>query len=135
LYLKHFRPDEILISADDANTILRFFFGSQVSPSGELTGEDIAFAQALLLEAIDKSYVMGYVQIVFDSFYMKVPGSFDSVEDIAKDFAKKAARHWFDHATGKDLANPKIYESIRRVIIVNFRSVWVIRMQGGGLTY
>lgn len=78
---------------------------------------------------------MGYVQILYDSFYMKIPGSFDSVKDIVKEFAKKAARHWFDHATGKDLKDPKIYESIRRVITANFRSAWVIRMQGGDLTY
>ena len=71
LDLKHFRPDEIIISAEDANKILRFFWGEPVPPPEQLTSEDIAFAQAVLLEGIDKSYAMGYVQILFDSFYMK----------------------------------------------------------------
>jgi hypothetical protein len=33
----------------------------------------MGFAQALLLEAIDKSYAMGYVHAIFDVFYMKPP--------------------------------------------------------------
>jgi len=135
IYLRHFGRDEITITADDANLILRFFFGSDVPPAEQLTQEDVAFAQALFLEAIDKSYAMGYVHIIYDCFYMKIPGSFDSVKDLAEDFAKKAAQHWFDHATGKDLRKPEIYAAVRGMISANFRSVWAIRMQGGGLTY
>lgn len=133
--LRHFSQDEIIISSDDANLILRFFFGGDVPPAAELTGEDVEFAQALFLEAIDKSYAMGYVHIIYDVFYMKIPGSFDSVKDMAKEFAKKAAKHWFDHATGMDLDKPEIYAAIRGQLIASFRSVWKIRMDGGGLTY
>ena len=56
-------------------------------------------------------------------------------QDMVKEFAKKAAKHWFDHASGKDLEYPQIYECIRVQIRANFRSVWAIRMQGGDLTY
>jgi len=133
--LRHFSPDEILISNDDAQLVLKFYFGDQVPNSDQLTRSDVAFAQALLLEGIDKSYAMGYVHIVYDCFYMKIPGSFDSVKDAVKEFAKKAAKHWFDHASGKDLANPRIYSSVRVMISNNFGSVWAIRMQTGELTY
>lgn len=135
IYLRHFKPDEILITKDDANTILRFFFVNNVPPAEQLTTEDVAFAQALFHEAIDKSYAMGYVHIIYDAFYMKIPGSFDSVRDMAKDFTKKAARHWFDHATGKDLEKPEIYAAVRGQIAANFRSVWAMRIQDLGLTY
>jgi len=135
IYLRHFGADEIIITADDANLILRFFFGDNVPPADQLDADDIGFAQALFLEAIDKSYAMGYVHIVYDCFYMKIPGSFDSVKDMAKDFVKKSAKHWWDHATGKDMNKPEIYAAVRAVITVKFRSVWEIRMQGGGLTY
>jgi len=135
IFLRHFTPSEIIITADDANTILRFFFGSNVPDAEQLTQADIAFAQALFLEAIDKSYAMGYVHIIYDAFYMKIPGSFDSVKDMAKEFMKKAAKHWFDHATGKDREKPEIYAAIRGQIAANFRSVWQLRMQGDDLTY
>jgi hypothetical protein len=132
IYLKHFDKSEILISPGKARTILRFFFGNAVPAENELNDDDVAFAQALLLEAIDKSYAMGYVQAIFDSFYMKIP---DDVSAMVKDFVKAAAKNWFDHATGKDMSNPKIYDSVRAMIRANFRTTWAIRMQGGGLTY
>jgi hypothetical protein len=133
--LKHFRKDEILISPDQAPTILRYFFGLNTDLPDQLTDDDVAFAQALLLEAIDESYAMGYVQALFESFYGKPPASLDSVKDMIKDFVKAAAKHWFTHARGEDFANPKIYESIRVTIAVNFKSVWGIRMATGELTY
>lgn len=134
--LRHFSKNEIYIAQEDARTILRFFFtGNQVPPAEELTIEDRAFAQALLLEAIDSSYAMSYVQEIFDAFYGKVPTEFSAVKDMVKDFVKNASKTWFDHATGKDLSNPRIYMSVKSRLAANFRSVWVIRMQTGELTY
>jgi hypothetical protein len=75
---------------------------------------------------------MGYVQAVFDAFYMKVP---TDIKSMVEDFAKKAARNWFDHATGKDLSNPKIYQMVLTQIRANYGSVWQIRMQGLDLDY
>jgi hypothetical protein len=130
--LKHFSRDEIKISRDDARRILIFFFGNNVPAAESLSDEDVSFAQALLLEAVDKSYAMGYVEAIFQSFYMKIP---TDIEKMMKNFVKQAAKNWFDHATGKDLSNPKIYDSVRVMLSSNFRSVWAIRMQTGELTY
>jgi hypothetical protein len=136
IYLKHFAPDEIVVSSEDAQKILHFFFPNDPTPDvGELNDEDRAFAQALLLEAIDKSYAMSYVQDIYDVFYGKIPTGFDAIKDMLKDFAKKAAKTWFDHATGKDLADPKIYNAVKVTLTSHFRSVWSMRLQGAGLTY
>jgi len=130
--LKHFNQDEIIIDKNQAQRVLKFFFGNNVPAPSDLTNEDVAFAQGLLLEAIDKSYAMSYVQAIFDCFYMKIP---DDISGLVKEFAKKAARIWFDHAAGKDFSKPKIYVSVRNLIANNFSTVWQIRMQGGDLTY
>jgi hypothetical protein len=132
LDLKHFKGDEIKVSREDARKILVFFFGNNVPAAESLTDDDVSFAQALLLEAIDKSYAMGYVEAAFRSFYMKVP---TDIEEMIKDFVKQAAKNWFDHAAGKDLSNPKIYDSVRVMISNNFSTTWGIRMNGGDLTY
>ena len=127
IYLKHFQKDEIVISTEDARKILIFFFGNNVPPVEQLTDQDIAFAQALLLEAVDKSYAMGYVNAIFDVFYMKVPTDIQGM-----------MKNWFDHATGKDLSKPKIYQSVRTMIISRYggtHGVWAMRMQGMELTY
>jgi hypothetical protein len=134
VYLKHFQKNQIIISKNDARSVLIFFFGNKVPPAEQITDDDVAFAQALLLEAIDKSYAMGYVNAIFDVFYMKVPTP-DSFKDMIKEFAKNAAKNWFDHATGKDVSDPKIYNNVRLMINSNFGSVWQIRMGGGGLTF
>ena len=134
--LRHFSKDEVYLSPEDARLVLRFFFtGDRVPDADQLTVNDLAFAQGLFLEAIDSSYAMSYVQEIFDAFYGKVPTEFSALKDMIKDFVKKAARTWFDHATGKDLSNPKIYMSVKTRIAANFRTVWIIRLSTGELTY
>jgi hypothetical protein len=133
--LKHFSGSEVKLDQHDAFAILRFFWLEPGMEPSQLTVEDRAFAQALLVEAIDKSYDMSFVELLFKNFYGKVPSSFEAVRDLVKSFAKEAAKRWFQHATGKDLENPQIYESVRATLARNFRSVWQIRLQTGELTY
>ena len=78
---------------------------------------------------------MGYVEHLFKSFYMKVPASWSDVEDMVKGFAKAALKHWFKHATSKDLADAEIYETVRLTLARNFRSTRKIRELTGELTY
>jgi len=131
-YLKRFKDDELVLSADNAFTVLRFFWpGTNVKP-GALNVEDRKFAQALLLEAIEASYAMGYVEALFRSV-AKIPKGLGAV---IKSFAKGAVKHWFRHATRKGLMDdPKIYEIVRQRLALNFKSVWAIREQTGELIY
>ena len=129
--LLRFGATEIKLSQQDAFRILRFFLLEPGVPPGQLTPEDRAFAQALLVEAIDSSYEMGFVEIVFRTFYMKVPTDFQAIKEMVEDFCKEAAKHWFKHATGKDLQDPKIYNTVRNKIATNFKSVWSTRVQTG----
>jgi hypothetical protein len=133
--LQHFLRSQVLLTKQQASRILNFFFPNDSLAVGQISDEDAAFAQALLVEAIDASNEMGYVQILFDKAFMKVPNDFSFIRDLAVAFVKRAARNWFRHATQQELADPKIYESVRRVIAVNFRSVWNIRLQTGELTW
>jgi hypothetical protein len=133
--LKHFNGQEIKITQNDAFAVLRFFWMEPGVLPQQLTNEDLSFAQALLVEAIDRSYDMGFVELIFRNFYGKIPSSFEAIRNMVKSFAKAAAKHWFEHATNKDLENPKIYESIRYQLAANFRSVWQIRLLTGELTY
>ncbi len=133
--LKHFSESEVKLDQHDAFGILRFFWLEPGVEPSQLTVQDRAFAQALLVEAIDSSYHMSFVELLFKNFYGKVPSSFESVRDMVKSFAKEASKRWFEHATGKDLDDPKIYESVRATLSRNFRSTWQIRVQTGELIY
>jgi hypothetical protein len=130
--LKHFKKDEIYLTEEDAAKLLKWLFGSDGFPR-QLNDRDIEFAQALLLEMIDMSYAMGYVQAIFDAFFMKVPGD---IEEMVRDFAKKAAKNWFDHATSqKDLSKAKIYADVKSTVVWKYRSVWGSRDENGNITY
>jgi hypothetical protein len=135
IHLKRFSASELLLSQERAWRVLRFFFPGINVPPGSITDDDRNFAQGLLVEAIDRSYAMGYVERLFSSFFMKVPASFGDVAGLLKDFGKAALKHWFQHATGQDLRDPKVYESIQLTMRRSFRSTWSIREQSGELTY
>lgn len=133
--LKHFTESELKLSQQDAFIVLRYLWIEPGLSPEQLTVGDRLFAQALLVEAIDSSYAMGYVEIMFRNFFGQVPTTFSAVRELVQAFAKAAAMHWFKHATSDDLKNPKIYESVRTQFKSNFGSVWRIRLQTGELTY
>jgi hypothetical protein len=133
--LQHLAPADVRISLEQAQRVLRFFFPDQPIEAAVMTSEDIPFAQALLIEAIDASAEMSYVQVLYDKAFMKLPTDYSVIKDVAKSLCRQAAKNWFRHATGDDLRNPEIYEGVRSQLARNFRSVWMIRMQTGDLTY
>ncbi|MGD8569281.1 MAG: hypothetical protein PVJ39_14435 [Gammaproteobacteria bacterium] len=116
--LRKFSPDELLFNEDETRQILKFFFKSQQKKIDQLTVNDNVreFAQGLLVEAIDASYAMGYIQALFKSVANPTAG----VKKIITKFAKKASKHWFKHANPKDLLNVEIYEIVRSRLELNF---------------
>jgi hypothetical protein len=66
--------------------------------------------QLLLVEAIDATYALGYVEILLNTFYSPSQG----LKKALMKAAKKAARHWFKHATDRNLHNARVAESVRR---------------------
>ena len=126
--LRRFTANEVRLDSQKAFDVLRFFFQHNTSINiSQITIEDRAFAQALLVEAVDASFHMGFIESIFTNAMSLTP----SVKDIIKDLLKYAAQSWFRHATGRDISDPKIYESVRVTIVRNFRSVWSLRAQSG----
>ncbi len=135
MYLRDFSPDELIFDQQECFAILRFFFVDVGIQAASLTVRDRSFAQALLVEAVDASYKMGYAEIIFDRFFGKTSVSLADMRKLAQSFLKHAAERWFKHATRSDLRDPKIYESVRASLARNARSIWKVRAQTGTLTY
>jgi hypothetical protein len=128
-HLLRFKESEIVITIDETRTVLSFFFSDVPKLPND---EDRGFAQALLVEALDATYKVGFLEDLVRSL-LKLP---QGGVAVLKSFAKKAAVRWFKYASMKDIMeDPKIYEFVKTNIVRNFRSVWAIRMAGGGLTY
>jgi hypothetical protein len=127
--LQHFSGDQIVLDNQEAWQILVFFFGGNASLSpASLTDNDRSFAQALLIEAIDASEDMSWIEAIFRSA-MK-PNA--SVKSIIKSLIKKAVKDWFKHANKDKLDNPTIYQSVKNQLTVNWRSAWQIRVETDG---
>lgn len=124
--LRTFTPAEIMITANDAATIINWLWPGSGMSSTSMTSPQIGFAQALLVEAIDASYAMGFVESLFRS--LSPPPA--SVQTLVTRFARNAARHWFRHARQQDLMNARIYESVRVTLARNFRSEWEMQRMG-----
>ncbi len=119
--LRQFTPEELLFNEEEARIVLKFIFNPVDHPlidSLPMSDYLRGFAQGLLLEAIDASYAVGYVEATFRSTVNPVQG----VIKIIKSFGKKAAKHWFKNASVHDLQDVKIYDFIRDRIAIGFRS-------------
>jgi len=132
--LLHFKPSEIILSDQEVIATLNFFFPAVPFRREELTPEVRSFAQALLVEAVDRSYEMGFIDKLSEVFLYRPVVDFVKLKSMIEDFLKKAAKHWFQHFKG-DITKLKIYESVRLKIIHNFRSVVEIYRQTQELTY
>lgn len=71
-----------------------------------------------MLEAIDASYVVGYVEAIFRS----AANPTKRAVKVFKKFGKKAAKHWFKHVTSHDLQNVEVYDFVRDRLALGFRS-------------
>lgn len=139
--LRRFAPDEIMIDADEARVIYRNFFEGipniiQAVEAKEFQHLHLEFAQALLVEALDRTYDMGFVHALAASIFDK-KRVISQAQTILFKFGKTAAQHWFRHATADDLwDDPKIYESVRIMLVASFRTeAFIILTQDQSVGY
>jgi hypothetical protein len=133
--LKKFSGGDIIISKEDGVKILRFFFPVDAgSVSAESLSEvHVSFAQALLVEAIDATYAMGFAEAMFKSFFGKTPMSFASVAKLVGSFCGRAAKNWFSNEIRRrpgKIPPVDIYEMVRTTLARNFKSEWIMLRDG-----
>ncbi|MCW7538827.1 hypothetical protein OOT46_13345 [Aquabacterium sp. A7-Y] len=115
---------DLLFDEVETRQILAFFW-PQLKPSiaeMTVTNETRRFAQSILIAAIDSTYALGYVQSLFETV-MNPRSGFKGLASMGKKLAKRYLRHWWKHATAKDLENPRVAEAVRVAIARNYRSV------------
>lgn len=120
-YLRKFNSNELLFDQQETRDILVFFFPTDRRQIGsiEITQKIRSFSQALLIAAVDATYAMGWVEVLFKSFAH--PGS--GVKKALQKLARNASRNWFENLkNSQSLRDLKIYESVRSQLSRNFRS-------------
>jgi len=118
IHLHKFKEEELIFDDEETILILKFIFKNQHNLIDGMDNNNRVreFSQGLLLEAIDASYALGFVASLFGGVYN--PGA--EVKKILMKFGRKALKHWFKHATVKDLMQIKIYDVVRKQLESNF---------------
>ena len=122
IHLKQFSSDELVLNESETRTVLKFFWPQEstahrIENSLVVTDDVRAFAQGLLVEAIDASYAVGFVEAIFRSTANPTRGAVK----VFKDFGKRATKRWFKNARANDLTNVQIYDFVRNDISRYFR--------------
>lgn len=132
--LRNFSDTELILDEEETRAVLVFFFpsdGQQITQA-QITNELRNFAQGLLIEAVDASYAMGYIETLFK--WVAHPGN-DMKKALAK-LVRRGLKYWFKNLGNKPLMEAKIYEPIRQQLSRSFRSplqiMLVAKADGGG---
>lgn len=126
--LRSFSESELLFDEQETKDILKFFFPplQQQIDAATVTIELRNFAQGLLVEAIDATYALGYVEILLKAYFN--PGA--SMKKALTKIGKKATAHWFKHATQHDLLHARISSRVRDQLTINFKSYLTLLLAG-----
>ncbi len=118
-------PDaDLIYSEAETRAILKFFWPDYATPIDGLaiTNSVRAFAQTALIAAIDGSYAMGYINILWDALTHRVTHPNGDIRQLARRLARNFIRHWWRHTTQQDLLqNVRIYESVRASVARDLR--------------
>jgi hypothetical protein len=123
------------ISAPDAHAILSWVFGSVSVNAKQLTDEDRCFAQAMLMEMLDASFAMGFVEALFKAAAKLPSGPKKVIVTFLKGAGKNLVKYKDKDDLKKMMDDPQIYKSVLVTLGRNFKSVWKIREQAGELIY
>nr|WP_275113910.1 hypothetical protein [Psychromonas antarctica] len=117
--MKKFNLDELLFNEEETVLILKFIFKRNHSLIDRIAVNDALreFAQGLLLTAVDQSYGLGFVDSLLNALLSNPRAG---IKKILIKFGKKAMKHWFKHATVKDLTKIQIYDRVCDSIEYNF---------------
>jgi len=122
-------PDgQLVFDESETRDILAFFWPvkSLQIKAMAIDNDTRRFAQMLLVAAIDASYAMGFVEALFKATFW--PSK--NLTSLGKKLARNFVKHWWKHATQKDLMEAKIYETVRRQVSNQYRSQFELRLEG-----
>ena len=126
--LRNFTESELIFDETETKDILKFFFRHlrERIDTASMTTELRNFSQGLLVEAIDATYALGYLEILFRASYNPGNGMLKALSKLGR----KGAKHWFKHATQADLLRAKVSSRVRDQLALSFASVFPMMLEG-----
>lgn len=110
---------------------ISFFFGKGHvrKPAAGLRLDDIEFALALIVEALESTAQLNFAIDVAELFLKDGVGR---IKPLLVKVANAALEGWFIYANKEDYASkPKIARTVRNTLRSNFKSAWQGRVEDG----
>lgn len=127
---RHYDEYKTKITRTEASAILEFFFGGMKFPVGDLTYNDREFAQALLISAVDSTYLLSWTEKMM-SVAMKPPNSVLGAAGSLAFAIIACGYEFFNYATTKDLRELKIYKMVRDALASGYKAAAMNRLASG----
>jgi len=119
------------LSASEALTVMEWLHGKSGLAAKDMTKEDCGYAQALLVDMLNSSFAMGFVEALFRSG-LKISGG---PKKVIVAFLKGAGKNLLKYKDKDDLEKmikkPRIYKSVFNVAKLRTKSLWAIRISIG----
>ena len=131
--LKH--PKRVVLSNSDAHAILTWLLGRTNVKAKDFTKEDCGFAQALLVEMLDGSFKMGFVEALFRAAAKTPSGPVKVIKSFLKGAGKNLVKYKDKDDLKEMIKEPVIYKNVQAQMASLSKSVWRIREATGTLTY
>ena len=129
------KPKKVVLKPQQAHAIMTWLYGKTSVAAKDFTKEDCGFAQAMLVEMLNASFAMGFVEALFRAA-AKLPSG---PKKVITAFLKGAGKNLVKYKDKDDLKEmmkePVIYKSVQSQMARMCKSVWKIREQTGELIY
>jgi len=131
--LKH--PKRIVLSKSEAHAVLTWLLGRTSIKATDFTKEDCGFAQALLVEMLDASFKIGFIEALFRAAAKTPSGPIKVIKGFLKGAGKNLVRYKDKEDLKEMIKKPVIYKVVQSRMASLSRSVWKIREATGDLIY
>lgn len=119
------------IKEADALAIFEWLHGKSGLTAKDMTKEDRGYAEAILIEMLNASFAMGFIEALLRSA-MKIPGG---PKKVLIAFLKGAGKNLVKYKDKDDLQKmmkkPVIYKSVYNTVKLKTKSIWGIRVSIG----
>lgn len=105
-------PQLVVLTPEEAAAVYFLFTGERLA-TDYMTRDARAFLQGALMAAIDGSYGLGFVKIVFDSAYLKLPpADLAGLVALGRKLTGKMLKHMYKHMNETDPLQAPLYKIV-----------------------
>ncbi len=119
------------ISESDALEILEWLHGSSGLSDKDMTKVDCGYAEAILIELLDASFAIGFIEALFKAAMKAPSGPKKVIVAFLKGAGKNLVKYKDKGDLEKMMKEPVIYKAAFEQAKRSTKSAWAIRVQTG----